>query len=189
MSGRASARLEVDAQRSTFKLRCKRTSRRKAEGRFWGTTASISTIDSLLARPRRRCDRTGSRVAALSGIASVRDKFAAGAAILECPTWSSCYGLPLNTNLCLPAPLYCWTRCIEASYFFLRKRMIRGKRFARSKNNIVIGRCRTFAAEYLEIELATRQELLQLPMQLRLLLPFPPPCCVRDKMNTSDLNL
>ena len=120
---------------------------------------------------------------------TLRDKFAAGAAILECPTWSSCYGLPLTTKLCLPASLYCWTRCIEASYFFLRKRMIRGKIFARSKSNIVIGRCRTFAAEYLEIELATRQELLQLPLQLRLLLPFPPPCCVRDKMNTSDLNL
>ena len=119
---------------------------------------------------------------------TLRDKFAAGAAILECPTWSSFYGLPLTTKLCLPAPLYCWTRCIEASYFFLRKRMIRWKRFARSKSNIVIGRCRTFAAEYLEIELAKRQELLQLPLQLRLLLPFPPPCCVRDKMNTSDLN-
>lgn len=94
---------------------------------------------------------------------------------MGCQTWSSYYGLPLTTKPGLPAPLYCWARCIEASYFFLRKRMIRGKRFVRSKSNIVIGHCRTFGAGYLEIELATRQELRQFPLRLRLLLPFPPP--------------
>jgi hypothetical protein len=71
-------------------------------------------------------------------------------------------------------------------FFSTQKNDLREK-FARSKSNIVTGHCRTPAAEYLELELAARQELLPFWLQVRSSLPFSLFCCgCADRQEATD---